>query len=197
AGQYIVGLLAQTSTYLGHPWAPSQSTINLIAAIVALLITIYFWWRNTEGLNESSGDALKIMFVTTAMVVILILWSGVTILSRPGTRRLPPAPVPANLAFNRDAVGWLPGISPGALRELPPEPPLADSEDKAAAEPRYGIPGGAGMLLGLIGIMMAFGHSFLAMSGEESLAQVNRELKHPKHKNLMRAGIVIFVYSLL
>ena len=27
---------------------------------------------------------------------------------------------------------------------------------------------------------MAFGHSVLAMSGEESLAQVNREIEHPK-----------------
>ena len=53
------------------------------------------------------------------------------------------------------------------------------------------------MLLGLIGILMAFGHSFLAMSGEESLAQVNRELEYPKHKNLMKAGLVIFVYSML
>jgi hypothetical protein len=35
------------------------------------------------------------------------------------------------------------------------------------------------------------------MSGEESLAQVNRELEYPKHKNLVRAGLVIFVYSLL
>jgi hypothetical protein len=35
------------------------------------------------------------------------------------------------------------------------------------------------------------------MSGEESLAQVNRELEYPKHKNLMRAGLVIFIYSLL
>ena len=53
------------------------------------------------------------------------------------------------------------------------------------------------MLIGLIGILMAFGHSILAMSGEESLAQVNRELEFPKHKNLMRAGFVIFIYSLL
>lgn len=53
------------------------------------------------------------------------------------------------------------------------------------------------MLIGLIGILMAFGHSFLAMSGEESLAQVNRELEYPKHKNLMRAGLIIFVYSML
>jgi hypothetical protein len=35
------------------------------------------------------------------------------------------------------------------------------------------------------------------MSGEETLAQVNRELEHPKLKNLMRAGIVIFIYSVL
>jgi len=52
-------------------------------------------------------------------------------------------------------------------------------------------------LLGLIGILIALGHSLLAMSGEETLAQVNRELEYPKHKNLMRAGMVIFVYSLL
>ena len=53
------------------------------------------------------------------------------------------------------------------------------------------------MLLGLIGILMAFGHSILAMSGEETLAQVNRELEYPKHQNLMRAGLIIFIYSLL
>src|SRR5262249_43539242 len=41
------------------------------------------------------------------------------------------------------------------------------------------------------------GHSLLAMSGEESLAQVNREIASPKLKNLERAGFVIFLYSLL
>jgi hypothetical protein len=55
----------------------------------------------------------------------------------------------------------------------------------------------AGTLIGLIGLLIAFGRSTLAMSGEESLAQVNRELAYPKHKNLLRAGLVIFVYSLL
>jgi len=51
--------------------------------------------------------------------------------------------------------------------------------------------------VGVIGIMVAFGHSILAMSGEESLAQVNREIEAPKLKNLQRAGFVIFVYSML
>jgi len=52
-------------------------------------------------------------------------------------------------------------------------------------------------VLGLFGILMAFGHSVLAMSGEESLAQVNREIQHPKLKNLKRAAIVIAIYSLV
>ena len=33
------------------------------------------------------------------------------------------------------------------------------------------------------------------MSGEESLAQVNREIEHPKLRNLKRAAIVIAIYS--
>ena len=52
-------------------------------------------------------------------------------------------------------------------------------------------------IFGLFGILMAFGHSMLAMSGEESLAQVNREIEHPKLKNLKRAAIVIAIYSLI
>ena len=46
-------------------------------------------------------------------------------------------------------------------------------------------------------VVIGFGHSILAMSGEESLAQVYREIERPKVKNLQRAGMVIFLYSLL
>src|SRR5499427_7082091 len=46
-------------------------------------------------------------------------------------------------------------------------------------------------------VFVGFGHSVLAMSGEETLAQVNREIEHPKLKNLERTGLVIFIYSLL
>lgn len=197
AGQYIVGLVAQTATYFGHPWEPSQTLVNYIAAGIAIVITIYFWWRNTMGIHESSDDALRIMYVTTVMVVALILWSGYSILTQPDKQRVPPAPVSHNLAFSGDAVGWLPDVAPGALRELPPDTTLAAQPQEKEPEPRFGLVPSAGALLGLIGILMAFGHSFLAMSGEESLAQVNRELAHPKHKNLMRAGFVIFLYSLL
>jgi amino acid transporter len=195
AGQYIVGLAAQTATYFGHPWSPSKGTINILAAGFAILITLYFWWRNTQGIHESSDDALKIMYVTTAMVVLLLVWSGLTILTRPNAQKLPPSPAPRNLVFNRDAVGWMPKLAPGSLQESPQGASSTASEQ--SSEPRYVLSAKAGMFIGLIGILMAFGHSVLAMSGEETLAQVNREIEYPKHKNLMRAGLVIFVYSML
>src|SRR5260221_1655596 len=46
-------------------------------------------------------------------------------------------------------------------------------------------------------LFVGFGHSVLAMSGEETLAQVNREIAHPKLKNLEKSGLVTFIYSLL
>ncbi len=209
AGQYIVGLVAQTSTYFGYPLDPSPDTINYFAAGIAALITIYFWWRNTKGIHESSDDALKIMYVTTLMVALLIAWCGFTILTKPASHRLPPAPVMRNMTFSDDAVGWMPRLIPNYLRKVPAEQSPALNQELNAANtlssggtntdsaPHYNFVPNAGALLGLIGIMMAFGHSFLAMSGEESLAQVNRELEYPKHKNLMKAGLVIFLYSLL
>jgi nucleotide-binding universal stress UspA family protein len=51
--------------------------------------------------------------------------------------------------------------------------------------------------IGVIAMLIGFGHSVLAMSGEESLAQVNREIASPKLKNLIRAAIVIMVFSLM
>jgi amino acid transporter len=52
-------------------------------------------------------------------------------------------------------------------------------------------------VFGIIAIFIALGHSVLAMSGEESLAQVYREIESPKLPNLKKAGLVIFVYSLV
>jgi amino acid transporter len=160
AGQYVAGLVNELL-------ARSAWTIRLpagtTAAILALIVTVYFWWRNTRGIHESSGDALNIMKVTTVMVVILIVWCGLTVLQRGGS--WPPAPVPGNMTFSHDAVGWLQGT----------------------IWPTFTA----------VAILVGFGHSILAMSGEESLAQVYREIEQPKVKNLQRAGFVIFVYSLV
>jgi amino acid transporter len=59
------------------------------------------------------------------------------------------------------------------------------------------LKGAAAPGIAAIAILIGLGHSLLAMSGEESLAQVYREVEAPKHKNLIRAGLVIFVFSLL
>src|SRR5213082_3757391 len=52
-------------------------------------------------------------------------------------------------------------------------------------------------MFGVLAVLIALGHSVLAMSGEESLAQVYREIESPKLPNLKKAGAVIFVYSLV
>ena len=44
---------------------------------------------------------------------------------------------------------------------------------------------------------IAFGHSILAMSGEETLAQVYREVESPKLPNFKKAAFIVFVYSLV
>ena len=44
-------------------------------------------------------------------------------------------------------------------------------------------------LFGVVGIIIAFGHSILAMSGEETLAQVYREVESPKLPNFKKVGV--------
>ena len=158
AGQYIAGLANDVSRRLGVPLhLPPDTT----AAILAVAVILYFWRRNTIGLRESSGDALRILQVTTVMVVVLFVWAAITLFLRGG--HLPPAPTLASIRFSDDALGWLKGT------------PLPN--------------------VTAIALLVGFGHSFLAMSGWESLAQVYREIEHPKPRNLKRAGIVVFLYS--
>src|SRR6202163_3020935 len=105
AGQYIVGLLNDVFHRFG---SALTLPVNATAAFVAVVITVYFWWRNTQGIHESSNDALKIMKVVTVMVVLMIGWCGVTLLMR-GGGPLPPAPIPRQLQFSDDALGAVKG----------------------------------------------------------------------------------------
>jgi amino acid transporter len=174
AGQYITSLLNELMTVAAaHSWLPGamvahhvvpQLPMDLTSAAFAAMVTIYYWWQNLKGIEESSDKALEVMKVTTVMVVILLTW-GIFSAFHVGAK-LPPWPTPSTLHFSKDALGFL-----GHTR-LP-------------------------AMFGLFGIIMAFGHSVLAMSGEETLAQVNREIEHPKLKNLKRAAIVIAIYSFL
>ncbi|HMB96171.1 MAG TPA: APC family permease, partial [Tepidisphaeraceae bacterium] len=75
-------------------------------------------------------------------------------------------------------------------QHLPPFHPVLTQESEGWL---VHLPG----IIGSIGILIAFGHTLLAMSGEESLAQVYREIKAPKVPNLLKAGAVIALYSLV
>ncbi|MGI9103602.1 MAG: APC family permease [Terriglobales bacterium] len=172
AGQYIAGLLNELLvTAHAHrliPWehatAP-QLPVNWLSVAIAAAVTLYFWWQNIKGIEESSDKAMKIMYVTTVMVVVILGWSLFTLLTRPNIH-LPPWPIPGNLKFAPEALGFLKNSD--ILR-----------------------------LFGLFGIMMAFGHSVLAMSGEETLAQVYREIASPKLKNLKRTAFIVAIYSFM
>jgi amino acid transporter len=161
AGLYLAGLINQLTAYLER----QDLTVppNYFAAGFAILITLYFWRTNIIGIPESSEKALRIMQVTTSMIVILIVWSLVTI-AIAGHNPVP-WPTPQNLHPGEDALGWLKGTVAPSLTA--------------------------------IAVLIGLGHSLLAMSGEESMAQVYREIAAPKLRNLERAGFVIFVYSLV
>jgi len=77
-------------------------------------------------------------------------------------------------------------------------PPLPRLENLRFSEDALGWLQGTDWVrkIGFLGIMIAFGHSILAMSGEETLAQVNREIAYPKVRNLKRAALIVFIYSL-
>src|SRR6266481_1281072 len=174
AGQYIAGLINEMFAALdAHGWIPGalhtllrghplHINENYAAAFLAVMVTGYYWRQNIKGIEDSSDKALRVMQITTVMVVILMLWAFYTVLTTGA--HLPPLPIPRNLHFSRDALGFL------------------KNTDLATT-------------FGWFGILMAFGHSVLAMSGEESLAQVNREIASPKLRNLKRAALVIAIFS--
>ena len=114
AGRYIAGLI---NDLLSRSGIAGRVPDGETAAVIAILITIYFWWRNTRGIQESSDDALRIMQVTTVMVVVLIAWCTLTLIHRGGI--MPPLPTRANIHFSDDALGWLKGT---ICHRSPPSP---------------------------------------------------------------------------
>jgi amino acid transporter len=105
AGQYIAALLKEGAELM-HQTLRFES--NTFAAGFAVLVTIYFWWTNIKGVHESSGKALRIMQITTVMVVIFLIWCPITIALK-GRWALPPAPVPSNIHLTPESAGWFAG----------------------------------------------------------------------------------------
>src|SRR6184192_1816700 len=161
AGQYLGRLINEISEML-H--AGMTITPNEFAAVFALAVTVYFWWSNIKGIHESSTKALRIMQITTVMVVMFLVWCTLTLIIR-GPAQIPPAPLASNLQFGEHDLGWLAGT-------------------------RW-------IQISAVAIIVAFGHSLLAMSGFETLAQVYREIAAPKLKNLKITANIVCGFALI
>src|SRR5262245_32045483 len=161
AGQYLGRVINEISEMLhaGAPIPPDE-----FAAAFGIFATIYFWWSNIKGVHDSRSKALRIMQITTVMVVMFLVWCALTLL-RQGPAQVPPVPVPSNLEFGPKDLGWLSGT-------------------------RW-------IQISAVAIIVAFGHSLLAMSGFETLAQVYREIASPKLKNLKITGNIVCVYAVV
>jgi hypothetical protein len=90
AGQYLGRLVNEIAEllHLGYSMGP-----NLFSAVFGVVVTLYFWWSNIKGIHESSGKALRIMQITTVMVVGFLIWCPITILIR-GHVQAPPRRCP-------------------------------------------------------------------------------------------------------
>ncbi len=192
AGQYVVGWFVNFF-HLGQDSLLATNQ-NYLAAGVAVAITAYFWWVNIQGIHESSDRALKIMGATTIMGIIMILWCLATLAAEPQKFKNIP-PMTPNLDKKVDPVTHEPVKDPFG-KQVDPLGFLGHTRvgENLRSESMAGHWFG---LLGLVGVMVAFGHSVLAMSGEETLAQVYREVESPKLKNFKRAALVVFIYSVL
>src|SRR6202040_3153112 len=103
------------ATAESHGWVPRAMhnlfhgtphvDVNWTSVVFAVAVTMYFWWQNTKGIQESSEKALRVMQITTVMVILLLGWSAFTLM-KAGYQSVP-FPGPANLKFSPEALGFL------------------------------------------------------------------------------------------
>jgi amino acid transporter len=160
-GQYFTGLLNDSLATFGINIHLNRNTLS---CVIAILITLYFWWENVKGIEASSDKALKIFVVTAIMAVIVITWGIITLISKPEPffSRVPPF----ELNLSQEAFGWLKDVD--WIKNIT-----------------------------FVSILIAFGHSLLALSGEETLGQVYREVEYPKLKNFKKTGLIIFLFTVI
>jgi len=193
AGKYIVGLgIATLDAFRDKP-LPRESTAAWTTwgpVLIACAVTLYFYRQNIRGIRESSDKALKIMAVTTVMGVLMLAWCGITLVDRAARGTAPEVPSPAPRLTPRE--------DPATGRTVDPLGALGSTGVAAEVEAAGEEAGPSWLsLVGLFGVAVAFGHSILAISGQEVLAQVYREVESPKLKNFKKAALIVFIYSLL
>jgi amino acid transporter/nucleotide-binding universal stress UspA family protein len=191
AGQYLIRLGVEVLGYAtGATFDKTvQTSVTEWGSVAfACAITLYFFRKNIIGIHESSEKALYIMIATTVMAVVIFAWCGFTL--------------------------WVQGPKSSVFREVDLQPKIDYSAEDPATAPKIDPTGFLSKtsladklrslhgkewfsLVGLIGLFIAFGHSILAMSGEETLAQVYREVESPKLPNFKKAAFIVFIYSLV
>jgi amino acid transporter/nucleotide-binding universal stress UspA family protein len=192
AGQYIMGLLLDSLALFFDVHLPQvEKTFwtNTGSVLLAVLVTVYFFRQNLLGIHESSDKALKIMFATTVMAVIVLGWCVVTLVVKGPQNSVPPLP---DLNPHNNYIINVPEGEPPVKQD-----PLGFLSHTTLGERLRELGAGNWLsLIGFLGIFIAFGHSILAMSGEETLAQVYREVESPKLPNFKKAAFIVFLYSL-
>jgi amino acid transporter len=128
---------------------------------------ILYFWRKNTQGLHESSQK-ALQIMAVTTVMVLILIIWCTVTILHGPFQVPPNPLNYGITLDRESLGWLSAFKGTALTHLT-----------------------------LFILFVGFGHSVLAMSGEETLAQVNREIAHPKLKNLKKAAVVIGIYALL
>jgi amino acid transporter len=193
AGQYLVGLGLEVLSHYGLlELTPAANALlkQWGPVFIAAGITIYFFRKNIIGIHESSDKALTIMKWTTLMAVIMIVWCAVTLIKQ--------GPPPGNDIFRQPDLRPKLNYSATSPDDAPVVDPLGFVSRTHVADEIRSLNGPNWLsLIGVMGLFIAFGHSILAMSGEETLAQVYREVEAPKLPNFKKAAFIVFVYSLL
>jgi amino acid transporter len=126
-----------------------------------------YFWLKNTQGIHESSEKALQIMSVTTLMVIILI-AWCTITLLHGSFQIPPSPLRSGITLDHESLGWLSSLKTSWLSHLT-----------------------------LFILLVGFGHSVLAMSGEETLAQVNREIAHPKLQNLKKAAVVIGLYALL
>lgn len=158
AGQYLAGLINSIFEAL-H--LEVQLGANGFSILFAIAITIYFWYQNVKGIEDSSEKSSNIIKFSVMVCAVVVVWAIITLFLKDNITLPPFKP-----QFTQESLGWVKDI------------PILKT-------------------IGFFGVLMALGHSVLALSGIETMAQVFREIEYPKIKNLKKAALITFAFALI